>query len=179
MERSISFYCPILTRDIDPIPGVLDAVQQEASRKPTCRSNQVGGWQSSHGSLDWLGEPGKALGRAIWDLGDWACRQLGVRPEPELTRLEAWANLAKRGDWYEIHNHPGAQWSGVYYASHGGNLVLINPLGGYGFLPGNTPRVREVEPLPGRVVIFPSYVQHFTRPNAADCRVSVAFNLAY
>jgi hypothetical protein len=37
---------------------------------------------------------------------------------------------------------------------------------------------REIEPVPGRLVIFPSFVPHMTRPTGVDGRrISVSFDV--
>lgn len=42
----------------------------------------------------------------------------------------------------------------------------------------DTPPVRLLRPVPGMIVLFPSYIGHRTLPFAADCkRVSVAFDI--
>jgi hypothetical protein len=40
-------------------------------------------------------------------------------PEPLSWILSAWANVNRRGDFNNMHTHPGATWSGVYYVDHG------------------------------------------------------------
>ena len=41
------------------------------------------------------------------------------RPNALSWILSAWANVNRRGDFNQLHTHPGATWSGVYYVDHG------------------------------------------------------------
>jgi hypothetical protein len=41
----------------------------------------------------------------------------------------------------------------------------------------NLGALKEIEPKPGRLVLFPSYFWHGTRPFAAGERLSVAFDV--
>ena len=88
--------------------------------------------------------------------------------------------------WQSSHIHPSGWITGVYYVAaplpkganaYRGPLVLgaldsqtlgIDPPWG----------VREVEPAPGRLVLFPSYLPHSTLPSGVDgSRICVAFDV--
>lgn len=104
---------------------------------------------------------------------------------PTMARLRAWAVVYGAEGQQTPHRHSVGWVSGVYYVSatrpprertYRGSLLL-------GVLPtrhGITPPwgTREIEPVPGRLVIFPSYVPHATKATGIDgARISVAFDI--
>ncbi|HXD45177.1 MAG TPA: putative 2OG-Fe(II) oxygenase [Pseudolabrys sp.] len=103
-----------------------------------------------------------------------------VRACPACASLSAWAVVSGAEGHQVSHFHAGGWLSGVYYveAPRGrdgflGSLVLGGVEGGEP--PWGT---REIEPVPGRLVLFPSYVPHATRPPGIDGRrIIVAFDV--
>jgi len=105
---------------------------------------------------------------------------------PRQARLQAWAMVYGSNGRQNSHVHPSGWLSGVYYVAaprpHGENayrgpLVVgaLNPTRHFAAPPWGT---REVEPVPGRLVLFPSYVPHATEPSGVDgARISVAFDV--
>ncbi|OFX06623.1 MAG: hypothetical protein A3D94_00820 [Alphaproteobacteria bacterium RIFCSPHIGHO2_12_FULL_66_14] len=109
-----------------------------------------------------------------------------VETRPEEAWLDAWA-IVFPGDGHQVtHIHPSGWLSGVYYVSapkpsgddpRGGCLVLgssdtkeagIDPPWG----------LREIRPVPGKLVMFPSHVPHSTVPTKSpEARISVAFDV--
>lgn len=94
------------------------------------------------------------------------------------------------------HNHPGVLWSGVYYVqapANSGRLVIREPRRESTMIQprfrDDQPRKKEVwgevyyEPVPGRIIIFPGWLEHAVEPNlstrkgTAGERISIAFNL--
>ena len=109
-----------------------------------------------------------------------------ARARPRRARLEPWAMVSPSHGWQSSHIHPSGWITGVYYVAaplpkganaYRGPLVLgaldsqtlgIDPPWG----------VREVEPAPGRLVLFPSYLPHSTLPSGVDgSRICVAFDV--
>ncbi len=110
---------------------------------------------------------------------------VGYTP-PAKAALDVWATLFG-GDGYELpHHHPSGWLSGVYYVSA---PPLPDETGFAGALllgaldkerHGVDPpwEVRRIEPVPGRLVLFPSYIPHATEPSGLDGeRISVAFDV--
>ena len=99
--------------------------------------------------------------------------------------LQVWATVLGPQGKQDIHRHPDGWLSGVYYVrapwSEQANRFCGDLLVGIvdEDLGIGTPwDVRRIEPIPGRMVIFPSYVPHATEPsNAAGERISVAFDV--
>jgi uncharacterized protein (TIGR02466 family) len=170
-----------------------------AKAQPTVVASNLGGWQSSWDFADWSGEPG----RRILDLAKAVANRLTANRQGRQVnvpwKVNAWANVNRRGDANEFHTHPGAFWSGAYYVDDGG--AAEDPsLGGEfevqdprGVLPamyapaltvnvpgGQTIGASELlRPRAGMMTLFPSWVSHQVRPYRGDrVRISVAFNLS-
>lgn len=154
------------------------------------RSN-VGGW---HSGLDFLSAPAgpvAALRQRIVEM-IMAITATFARPgDGERAfnyAFEGWANVVRNGQYASAHNHPKCQWSGVYYVSSGqpdppqapnGRLELIDPRAGANLmLAGSKLEERHlIDPTPGLMVLFPSWLQHFVHPFFGKGeRISIAFN---
>jgi uncharacterized protein (TIGR02466 family) len=103
---------------------------------------------------------------------------------PKRARLQAWSIVQPSDGHQMAHIHPAGWLSGVYYVKipgksgpepRSGNLVLgsikyadIDPPWG----------LRDISPVPGRLVMFPSYVPHATIPTGStDPRICIAFDV--
>ncbi|MEM7223048.1 MAG: tetratricopeptide repeat protein [Pseudomonadota bacterium] len=120
---------------------------------------------------DLVAEPGHPFtGRAPRELG-----------------LNLWATILNAGGWHPAHNHETNWLSGVYYAAVPSTAESDDEAPGWiefdGFthLPGlgqYRDEVRRFQPTPGRLLFFPSYLMHQTRPFQGDQqRISLAFDL--
>jgi uncharacterized protein (TIGR02466 family) len=110
-----------------------------------------------------------------------------------------WFQIANRGAFHDVHTHGNASWSGVYcvqvdeperrcahpvYGAANGVTRFYGPpfahLGGAHVDVGNAylqPPHVEVEPVPGQLVLFPSWLAHQALPYDGECeRVVVSFN---
>ena len=107
--------------------------------------------------------------------------------EPRLGNM--WANINPPGGYNQSHLHPNSLFSGAYYVKaqpNSGRLSLMDPRPGVqqcmpNRKPGNLPRElwRETyyDPIPGRFIMFPSWMWHKVEPNQSnDIRISVSFN---
>jgi uncharacterized protein (TIGR02466 family) len=107
--------------------------------------------------------------------------------EPVLGNM--WANINPPGGSNAPHIHPNSLFSGVYYIKapkKSGNLVCNDPRPGVQL---NMPARKEgrpskdlwrevhLEPVEGRIIMFPFYLWHNVEPNLSnDIRISVSFN---
>jgi uncharacterized protein (TIGR02466 family) len=120
---------------------------------------------------DFLDSPGEAV-RAF------------IPTSPTARRYRSWSVTVKAGGHHAPHIHPEGSLSGVYYVEVPGPEGSAD-LGGLEFgRPGfavplpHEPPTRIVQPHPGALVLFPSYLWHGTRTfEAPGERTTVAFDL--
>lgn len=168
-----------------------DSILKHARRHPGTELTNVGGWHSEPGTLEFCGTAGQRLIRHM----DAMIKEATLRLYAEYTRtpqplswiLSAWANVNQRGDFNQLHTHPGATWSGVYYVDHGesnpdaeGTAIHLfdpNPARTNIFFPELSASNVLFKPHPGLMILFPSYVPHAVLPHRGDRpRISIAFN---
>ena len=102
-----------------------------------------------------------------------------------------WANVNRYRDYNTSHIHTGTDWSFVYYVKvpkDSGNLVLVDPRirkrsseseGIYETYDNPfTHDLYVLTPLPGTLVFFPSYLEHYVEGNSNDIpRISISGNI--
>jgi len=105
---------------------------------------------------------------------------------PRCAQLNSWAVIYGSEGHQKSHRHPSGWLSGVFYVvaprkdgetAYRGPLILgaLDPKAD-----GIDPpwRTKTVEPVPGRLVLFPSYVPHASESTGvAGARISVAFDV--
>jgi|SRR5210317_1010153 uncharacterized protein (TIGR02466 family) len=100
----------------------------------------------------------------------------------KLTRL--WANIVTKestGNQAQ-HRHPMSYYSGIFYLTEGAPTTFIDPCYARSLSAIEIPNDHmynsfNIEPKPGLVIIFPSYVQHLTLPHTDNYdRITMAFN---
>ena len=109
--------------------------------------------------------------------------------ESGATMGNMWANINPPGGYNMPHVHPNSHFSGVYYIKapkDSVNLVFNEPKTGAhmvmprrkeGKPPSHLWKEVHVDPLEGRIIIFPSWLWHCVQPNKSnDIRISVSFN---
>jgi len=106
--------------------------------------------------------------------------------EPFLGNM--WANLNYPGGSNAMHIHPNSLWSGAYYVaaeSTSGNIYFEDPRAVSLMTmprrtteqPVNERRIIDSLPQAGRLIMFPSWVNHGVRENLSNKnRISVSFN---
>jgi hypothetical protein len=111
-----------------------------------------------------------------------------VRAKPKVATMTQWALWFRDAGHQVPHHHPGAWLTGVYYVSarsdaarskarHPGK-IRIGALPEWASIEPPWPLL-EIEPVPGTLLLFPSFVPHETLPpgEAAE-RISVAFDVS-
>jgi uncharacterized protein (TIGR02466 family) len=109
-----------------------------------------------------------------------------IKKRPKRAWLNAWA-VVYPGDGRQVaHIHPDSWLTGVYYVSapkpscedlRNGCLVL-GALEMEGLSIAPPWGIRDINPVPGRLVLFPSYVPHATIPTrSSDRRICIAFDV--
>lgn len=111
--------------------------------------------------------------------------------------VNMWANINPPGGYNRGHTHPGALLSGVYYVqapTECGRLLFQDPRAQALVIPPkfndeqslNAESWSQVfyEAIEGRLIIFPSWLQHEVEPNSSPLssphndRISISFNVA-
>lgn len=165
------------------------AIKLEQQETGLVKSN-IGGW---HSDLNFLNENIPAIQEFKQRLSQYIqefnqqISNSGEHAKP--MRLEAWANISRKGHYNSIHNHPNAYWSGVYYITgnptvdehpFSGKLELIDPrpAASVAYDEDNSLYGRFLlNPLPGQIILFPAWLQHQVHPYfGEEPRISIAFN---
>ena len=118
--------------------------------------------------------------RSIWK-EEWLDR------EPVLGNM--WANINPKDGLNQPHIHPNSLFSGVYYVKsnpQAGRLKIYDPRAGVQIVmpvrkKGQAPKHlwsdANLDPFPGRIIMFPAWLWHCVEPNESnDIRISVSFN---
>ncbi|MFM7507212.1 MAG: putative 2OG-Fe(II) oxygenase, partial [Rubrivivax sp.] len=97
---------------------------------------------------------------------------------------DSWSSRLVEDGFHTNHIHPHGWISAVYYVQVPAACADEQSRSGWlrfgvaDFLGAAQVPAREVQPRPGRLVLFPSYMWHGTRPNrSSDARLTVAFDL--
>lgn len=186
--------CTYLWPDCDALNIALKKVilEKEKADRGISRSN-VGGWHSKPDLFLWQDD-------CVNQLKDWVTkcaldmtRLATALKSPSTINLqtECWANVSRRGHYNSVHDHPGSMWSGVYYVSGGepdnkeplnGKLELLDPRVGVNMVQleqGLFGGRYLVDPLPGLMVMFPSWLKHMVHPfSGSGERISTSFNVS-
>ena len=193
------FPVPIMVTTVNDAAALNAALMEviktnRAQSEGIARSNILG-WHSDTEMLQWGGGPARTLGLAMLQTVGQRTDDVGMKggqPRYEM-HMEMWANVSPANASNQMHCHPGCIWSGVYYVDDGGDpsssLVLMDPnyptnrmyapdLLFVGPENQHYHTVHEIEPAPGRMVIFPSWLNHSVKPhNGPRDRISIAMNV--
>lgn len=154
--------------------------------------SNAGGWQS-----DSLTAPNKEIGRLVdqihFNLTKVAeCWKL--KTDKNTVSLEnIWININPLSAFNRPHVHPKSVFSGTYYVKAdeqvGGGIVFLHPAINflYHINPDTvsdwndfTSGTWRIQPKPGDLIIFPSYLNHYVEPNLLNTdRISIAFNAGF
>jgi len=151
------------------------------------RSNR-GGWQS--GDIQSGEHPEMAaLESAIIKMSAQCFADLGCNKKVELHNF--WININDKYNYNDVHVHPNALLSGVYYlkcSDKSGDIVFPRNFSD-GFIlakmeeEGNretrlTQMFARYKPVVGRAYIFMAHAPHYVEPNIEEeHRISIAFNV--
>jgi hypothetical protein len=127
--------------------------------------------------------------------GSWPAQTLSVR----VAINGMWFQFSNGGAFHDVHTHGNCSWSGVYvvqvddaqtrirhpvYGAANGVTRFYGPpfatLGGAFVDMGNAylqPPHRDVEPVPGQLTVFPSWLAHQALPYSGELdRIIISFN---
>lgn len=168
---------------------------EKNARNKLIGTSNVGGFHSDTNLLTAKDDAIVELRQLINDgiltyVGALVANECARPPEGMNLRLWGWCLIMREGDFNHQHIHPDANISGVYYVSVPKvmrNTKVEQPHGCISFI---DPRPRAdamrlphqhsahaINPVPGDMVIFPSYYEHSVTPfKGPGVRICVAFN---
>lgn len=98
----------------------------------------------------------------------------------------SWGNIVGHGQNIHYHRHNNSYISGSFYLTEGSPFNILNNVHGdlFGFVPEVEDKENfrswdsfNINPKPGRIVLFPSGMQHCVLPSdSPEKRYSIAFN---
>ena len=187
MKQELHFPTPIYSVDIGNVDfnKYLEEhiIKWQEKEKGMQRTN-IKGWHS----LDSMHkkEEYKPLVEDLYKAQKIIYEKENYNSEPHLGNM--WANINYPGSSNLKHMHPNSLWSGVYYVKtpeNCGDLIIEDPKSvGLMIMPNRKEPIpeyalREIryKPAAGRLIMFPSYLNHCVDTNNSnDIRISVSFN---
>lgn len=107
---------------------------------------------------------------------------LGPRRDRPVRFAGSWSVRLSQAGYHASHHHPQGWFSSAFYLQVPEGLEADEGMLALGESPSDLglglPAYRLVEPKPGRLVLFPSFTWHATRPFKAGERITVAFDVA-
>lgn len=179
-------------------PVLMEAIGQMRQTSSGIQRSNIGGWHSDTNMAIWGGAPALALAEYATEVA--SAHMTDVHPKGKRTfgwQVEMWASVNPPGAANQLHCHPGAYWSAVYYpdpggsedASGGGELVFEDPRfpATQMTVPDLVLKTNEGEPMhsqvsirpqAGLLVIFPGWLRHSVNQHrGARARTSISINL--
>ncbi len=200
------FSAPFMVQQWDDVEEMnaelVQVVLAAKSRYPSARMSNVGGWQSEK-ILQELRVPAVQRLLSLIDIatfrmtaqcvGEEAISGLGRKWDVVL-----WANVNEYGDYNGLHNHTGGFWSGVYYVQPGSAAEGRPESGAISFrspilarlcvenlrvpedLRRAFPSSYTLQPRPGMMLMFPSWLEHQVLPYfGAEPRISMIWDVVF
>lgn len=157
--------------------------------KPVKKSNELG-WHSPtnmHKRAEFA-----PLCQTISAMAQTIAQSMKLRDDRKFVIETFWVNVNARYAYNALHDHPRSDLSGVYYVrsdDNSGRLRFRDPRGAKRMNPWpvasdgdrdmrHWDRV-NYKPIPGRLIMFPSWLEHDVEPNLSEAeRISISFNLS-
>ena len=188
MNRELYFATPVYVKDVGT-PEFNAQLEQNiinwSRQDKGVQKTNVNGWHSPtdmHEKQEY-----KMLVDILYQAQQFIYKDESLDNEPFLGNM--WANINPPGGYNRAHTHPNSLWSGVYYVKapiNSGHLKVedpkpcINisrPKRKQGQLPKHLWNEVHFEPIAGRLIMFPSWLNHCVDTNQSnDIRISVSFN---
>jgi len=192
----------VRVHELEPPPGYrsIDEFHEELRSTLEARHRHTmhpldqslrGGTQTPRGLLSdpdplirlYLAQLAKPLAEYQAAIGHDAAHPMRARNTGPARPTGCWSVRLKRGGFHVNHIHPEGWISSAYYVSVPAEVTDATQKSGWlkfaepRFpIPGGVP-LRFVQPKPGRLVLFPSYLWHGTTPIAGDePRLTIAFD---
>ena len=144
------------------------------------------GWQST--DIDNSNTEIKKLSHEITQRITFLYQEFGLKTPADIFISNMWINVNPLGGFNRPHVHPQSIFSGVYYIDgdeSNGSIVFKHPAINHQYHINNeiaeftnfTSSVYRIEPVKGKLVIFPSWLEHYVEPNPKSLdRISISFN---
>lgn len=161
------------------------------------RVTSIGGWQSRP-DLFFSNQENielKNLLKAIGKITDEIKIHNRYRKNVKTECIAMWANVNRYKDYFSTHVHPHCDYSGVYYVNTPENCGTINFIDprkerrmlvntdlwdSSNDLTGSTADCFIVTPKEGKLIVFPSFLDHLAEPNQTqEPRISISFNIVF
>lgn len=187
-QEEIMFFYPVYTSYLNDIDNI--KIEKEVLHKKSIDSgvsySNVGGWHSNNIDIDKDVVKGSEIEKLLEQIQTGAEHLYytwQINKDPELQNF--WFNVNEKRDINESHSHPGSYFSFCYYVKTNKNSGPIE------FLRDDASSHYEmsamankytyttytINPSPGMLVAFPSYIRHRVFPNMSDeTRISIALN---
>ena len=186
MIKEQFFPTTVYGKDIQLDNQVLsDHIINWSKQDPGVKKTNMNGW---HSTTDMhLKQEYQQLVQELYKMQEEIYQEEWLDRKPMLGNM--WANINYPGGYNRPHVHPNCLFSGVYYVKSqpgAGQLVVNDPRPGIqtmmpirksGQLPQHLWREAHLDPIPGRIIMFPAWLWHCVEPNKTnDIRISVSFN---
>jgi uncharacterized protein (TIGR02466 family) len=188
MNRELFFPTPIYIQDVGS-PAFNQKLEQDiiawSNRDKGIKRTNVNGWHSTSDMADY--PEYKELVDILFQAQRDIYKEEHLDSEPFLGNM--WANINPPGGYNRTHIHPNSLWSGVYYVKTPKNCghlkledprsvaLMTRPRQVSGEQPQRLWREVHYEPVAGRLIMFPAWLNHCVDPNQSnEIRISVSFN---
>lgn len=187
MHKDLFFPTTIYVKDIGT-PELNKDLEKNilnlSKNDPGISKSNIKGWHSQNKIYEM--PEYRELGKLLFDMQNQIYEEEGLEPSPVIGNM--WANINPKGAFNTSHIHSNCLWSGVYYVrtpNNCGNLNIKDPRAvSLMTLPSYNKKLkphqwREVSynPVAGRCIMFPSWLEHYVEPNQSDdIRISISFN---
>ena len=165
--------------------ALADHIINWSKQDPGVTKTNMNGW---HSTTDMhLKQEYQELVKQLYIMQEEIYQEEWLDRKPMLGNM--WANINYPGGYNRPHVHPNCLFSGVYYVKSqpgAGQLVVNDPRPGIqtmmpirksGQPPKHLWREAHLDPIPGRIIMFPAWLWHCVEPNKTnDIRISVSFN---
>ena len=191
LQRKILFPTPVYFKDLPNAKELNKYLFKEikkwrkADPEGEKKTNSGFGWHSKT-DMDKRKEY-QPLIQELFKMAEECNKDYGIQPKLGLGNM--WANINPPGGMNRSHIHPNYLWSCVYYVKapeNAGQLkvedprsvaLMVRPRMKEGKPPQRLWREASYDPRPGRLIMFPSWLNHCVDPNNSnDIRISVSFN---
>jgi uncharacterized protein (TIGR02466 family) len=149
------------------------------------KKTNVDGW---HSKTDMASKPEyQFLVQELYKMQEDIYKEEWLDRKPKLGNM--WANINYKNGYNRLHIHPNCLFSGVYFVKatkEAGILAINDPRPGIqttmparkqGTPPKHLWRQAHIDPIPGRIIMFPAWLWHEVEQNKSnDIRISVSFN---